>query len=455
MKKVCSKCKQEKDFSEFHKSKKHKDGLFYSCKGCELMRGKGYYKENKKIINNNHKKYYLKNKDIIKKRHKKYLKENKEKRKILMQNYYQNNKKEMGEKRKIWLNNNPEKIREMSRRRRNLKLNAKGSHTEQEWQDKKKEYNYRCAYCGIHENILQDKYKDKKFWQLHEEHIVALTLGGSDYINNIIPACVSCNSSKHNKLIKNYLVTGGTGFLGQALVKKLLKRGDVGEIRVYARDELKESDMCRRIDNPRVKYILGDVRDIERLRGACNGIDIIIHAAAMKRMDISSYNVFEVADVNIRGTKNVMLAGRDCKKIIFVSTDKAYNPTCVYGASKFIAERIVLAYPNGTVWRFGNFIDSRGSVFEIFKEQRDAGIPLTITDLDSTRFVIDIEEVCDYILSNVKPGIHYPPNLKSMTIMEIAESIAPGHPFKIVGLREGEKLHESFDEHYTSEKKDE
>jgi len=252
-----------------------------------------------------------------------------------------------------------------------------------------------------------------------------------------------------------YLITGGTGFLGQALVNHLLKRDDVEEVRIYARDEFKESEMARKIIDKRVIYWLGDVRDLERLKEACQNVDIIIHAAAMKRMDQWPHNTFEVADVNILGTQNVVLAAdKSCKKIIFVSTDKAYAPSCVYGASKLIAEKIVLAHPRGIVHRFGNFIGSRGSVFEIFKEQKEQGVPLTITDPTATRFVIEIDKVVDYLLSDVPPGLHYPKDLKSMTVLEIAESIAPGakHIIKKFREREGEKKHESFDENYSSEK---
>lgn len=251
---------------------------------------------------------------------------------------------------------------------------------------------------------------------------------------------------------KTILITGFTGSLGTALVYRLLKNKKIKEIRGYSRDEYKQSEMMRKIKDNRLKYYLGDVRDLERLKDVCEGVDIIIHAAAMKRMDQSSYNTFEVAEINIKGTKNIMLVGKKCEKIIFISTDKAFQPSCVYGCSKMISEKIVLAYPNGICWRFCNFKKSRGSVFEIFKEQKNFGIPLTITDLSATRFVIDIKDVCDYILSDVKPGLHYPKNLKSMTIKEIADLIAPGHPYKIVGLREGEKTHESFNETYTSKK---
>jgi UDP-N-acetylglucosamine 4,6-dehydratase len=235
------------------------------------------------------------------------------------------------------------------------------------------------------------------------------------------------------------------------MVSRLLK-GGAKEIIVYSRDEYKQSEMARHLNNNKVKYWLGDVRDLETLKEASKNVDIIIHTAAFKIMDQSSHTTFDVADVNICGTRNVMLAGKNCERIVFVSTDKAFNSTCVYGASKFIAENIVLAYSNGVVWRFGNFLWSRGSVFEIFKEQRDAGIPLTITDPEATRFIIDIEDVCTYLLSNVKHGLYYPPNLNSVTIMEIAQSIAPNYPYKIVGNREGEKTHEAFSEEYTSNK---
>lgn len=251
---------------------------------------------------------------------------------------------------------------------------------------------------------------------------------------------------------KKYLISGATGSLGQVLVKRLLKDKNVEEIRVFSRDEYKQSEMARKINDERVKYWLGDIRDLERLKEACENVDIIIHTAAMKRMDSCSHNAYEVADVNIRGTKNVMIAGKKCEKIIFVSSDKAVNCKNVYGASKLIGESIVLACKNGIVFRFGNFINSRGSVWEIFKEQRDAGIPLTVTNSKATRFIIDIEEVCDYLLSDAKHGLHYPPNLKSIRIIDLAKQIAPNAEIKIIGDREGEKIHESFNENYSSDK---
>ncbi len=240
-----------------------------------------------------------------------------------------------------------------------------------------------------------------------------------------------------------YLITGGTGTLGSALVKRLIKDH---EVRVYSRDEYKQSEMMREI--PEAQYWLGDVRDLDRLKNACQGVDVIIHPAALKRMDTTSHNTYEVADVNIRGTYNVCLAGEG-KKIIHISTDKVFQPSCIYGASKMIAESIALA--NGAiVWRFGNFIGSRGSVWEIFARQKAQGKPLTITDPEATRFMMKIEDVCDYVLSEVGPGLHYPTNLTSMTIGQIAKQVAPDSKWEIIGLREGEKLHESIAKEYIS-----
>ena len=251
-------------------------------------------------------------------------------------------------------------------------------------------------------------------------------------------------------------MTGGTGSLGSVLVERLLKEG-VKEVRVFSRDEFKQSVMARKITDKRVTYWIGDIRNLERLKEACARVDIIIHTAAMKRLDTISQNVYEVADININGTRNVVLVGKNCEKIIFISSDKAYLPTCAYGATKMVAEKIVLVQPNGIVWRFGNFIGSRGSVWEIFKEQSDlilkniSGV-LTLTDPDATRFVMEIEEVCDYILSDVGHGLHYPKNLKSMSVLQIAKSINPYAEYKVIGLFEGEKKHEAFDESYSSDK---
>lgn len=253
-----------------------------------------------------------------------------------------------------------------------------------------------------------------------------------------------------------FLVTGGTGYLGRALVRRLLLDGH--EVVIFSRDEYKQSEMVRKIKSKKVTFYLGDVRNLERLKEAAMGVDVIIHTAAFKRMDTVSHNAYEVAEVNITGTKNVMEAGRNCKKVIFVSSDKAYAPSNLYGASKMVAEHIALSYKNAVVWRFGNFIGSRGSVWEIFKDQIARGVSVTITDPNATRFVMEIEDVVDYVLSDVEPGLHYPKNLKSMTIFDILMSVVPNRQLVlkddliITGLRDGEKMHEAFNEDYSSDK---
>jgi UDP-N-acetylglucosamine 4,6-dehydratase len=248
-----------------------------------------------------------------------------------------------------------------------------------------------------------------------------------------------------------YLITGGTGFLGGFLVKRLLMTENVDEVRVFSRDEYKQSEMARKIDDRRVTYWLGDVRDLERMRLACEGVDVIIHAAAMKRMDTTSHNASEVANVNICGTENVMIAGRKAQRVVFVSSDKAYQPSCIYGASKMIAEGIVLAHENGIAWRFGNFIGSRGSVWDVFMDQRQSGI-LTVCHPAATRFIISPGDVCSYLLSDVTAGLHFPPDMEAISIMELAQEIAPDAEYRITGLREGEKIHEALSEDYTSDK---
>lgn len=258
--------------------------------------------------------------------------------------------------------------------------------------------------------------------------------------------------SKINVRGKIILVTGGTGSLGQVLVHSLLRLG-AKEIRIYSRDEFKQSDMARKFNNKKLKFLLGDIRGLDRIKDCCEGVDYIFHTAAAKRMDQTSVNVFEISDINIRGTRNVMLAGKNCKKVIFVSSDKAFQPSCAYGSSKMIGEKIVLAYDNGIVWRFGNFEWSRGSIWEILFDQWKKGEPFTLTDPRATRFVIPMCLVCSMLLSESKHGLYFPKKMKSMTVKEIADSIAKDHPFKIIGLREGEKLDEEFTKEYTSRKK--
>ncbi|MDD4412127.1 MAG: SDR family NAD(P)-dependent oxidoreductase [Patescibacteria group bacterium] len=252
---------------------------------------------------------------------------------------------------------------------------------------------------------------------------------------------------------KVVLISGGTGSLGSSLVKKLLQT-NVKKIIVYSRDEYKQSELREELNDKRVIFFLGDITNIGRLKEACENVDIIIHTAAFKRVDQAAHNYFIMANTNINGTNNIITAGKKCEKIIFVGTDKSFKPTTIYGASKMIAESLVLAAGNGIVWRFGNFIKSRGSVWEIFEKQKARGEPFTITDPRCTRFVIDINDVCDYVLSDVKNGFIYrPKKLKTMTVMEIAQSIDPNHPYLITGLRNEEKISDGFSDDVQSDSK--
>lgn len=229
--KICPRCKNDREREAFYKSKRNANGLSDYCIKCTNKINNDWTKNNKesrKISrrrwrqNNPEKekatsrRFYRNHCEDEKERARIYKKNNPEKGREHAKKWRKNNPEKVRLSINRWCKNNPEKIKEYSkrnkknhpeqirkdnRRRRNYKLNAEGSHTEQEWQDKKKKYCYRCAYCGIHENVLKDKYKCKKWWLLTEDHIIPLTKKGTDYINNIIPACVSCNSTKHNKII--------------------------------------------------------------------------------------------------------------------------------------------------------------------------------------------------------------------------------------------------------------
>lgn len=221
MKKRCKKCDLLKNSTEFYKDKNKSDGLNHLCKDCDTLYKRNYYKKNIvfKIKKVKHaKEYYKKNKVRIGIRMKEYnkrnrlknnaygkehYKKNKEKINERCRIYHQNNKEREKENHRIWKLNHKDLVTEQNYRRRIDKLGAEGSHIKKEWERKKKEYNYRCAYCGIHENVLKNEYKCKKWWKLTKDHITPLTKNGTDYIDNIVPACISCNTIKHNRI--NYV----------------------------------------------------------------------------------------------------------------------------------------------------------------------------------------------------------------------------------------------------------
>lgn len=257
-----------------------------------------------------------------------------------------------------------------------------------------------------------------------------------------------------NKVI---LITGGTGSFGKACAKKLLEEHSPSRIRIYSRDELKQWEMAREFgDNPKLRFLIGDVRDPDRLRRACEGVDYLIHAAALKHVPACEYNPVEAVRTNVDGAINVINAALDTnvKKVIALSTDKAVNPVNIYGATKLASDRLFIhgnfytgAHPTRfSVVRYGNVMGSRGSVIPLFRKQAASGI-LTITDARMTRFWITLPQAVDFVLSSfehMQGGELYVPKIPSMRITDLAKIIAPKAKLKEIGIRPGEKLHESL-----------
>ncbi|MFC1601195.1 UDP-N-acetylglucosamine 4,6-dehydratase (inverting) [Candidatus Sumerlaeota bacterium] len=256
---------------------------------------------------------------------------------------------------------------------------------------------------------------------------------------------------------KSILITGGTGSLGHALVGALLERHDPRVVRIYSRDEHKQDEMARRFQDPkRLRFFLGCVRERDRLMRACEEIDVIIHAAALKQVPAGEYNPFEAVKTNILGAQNVIDAAIDLEvpRVINVSTDKAVNPINLYGATKLCAEKIFIngnAYTGkrATIFsgvRYGNVVRSRGSVIPVFEGQRDDGV-ITVTDKRMTRFWITLEQAAGFVLAalgQMTGGEIFIPRIPSMRVLDLAEAVAPGCKIKEIGIRQGEKLHEAL-----------
>ena len=251
------------------------------------------------------------------------------------------------------------------------------------------------------------------------------------------------------------LVTGGTGSFGKKMIKILLEEYHPAKIIVYSRDELKQHEMrVAGYDHPSLRYFIGDIRDQQRLRRAFNGVDLVVHAAALKQVPACEYNPMEAIKTNILGSSNVIDAALDAgvEKVIALSTDKAVNPVNLYGATKLAAEKLFVqsnAYAGGTATRFscvryGNVVGSRGSVVPIFIKQRQNGA-LTITDDRMTRFWISLEQGVRFTLrcsEQMFGGEVFVPKIPSTTITDLAHAIAPDAKVNIIGIRPGEKLHE-------------
>jgi UDP-N-acetylglucosamine 4,6-dehydratase/5-epimerase len=259
---------------------------------------------------------------------------------------------------------------------------------------------------------------------------------------------------------QSILVTGGTGSFGKQFIRTILERYPlVKRLVIFSRDELKQYEMAQQFNPEKhrsLRYFIGDVRDGERLRRACEGIDVIIHAAALKQVPAAEYNPMECIKTNILGAENVINAALDCgvKHVVALSTDKAAAPINLYGATKLCSDKLFVAANNFkggrdlrfSVVRYGNVIGSRGSVVPFFLQQRQTGI-LPITHPDMTRFNISLEEGVElvlYALENAWGGEIFVPKIPSYKITEVARAIGPNCEQQIVGIRPGEKLHEEM-----------
>ena len=254
------------------------------------------------------------------------------------------------------------------------------------------------------------------------------------------------------------LITGGTGSLGKSLVKHLLTHTKVRRIAIYSRDELKQLQVRELFnDDPRLRWFLGDIRDLPRLNRALHGIDYVIHAAALKQVDTGEYNPMEFVKTNVLGSQNVIDASIEVgvKRVVALSTDKASSPINLYGATKLTADKLFVAANNysqayGTsfaVVRYGNVMGSRGSVIPFFQEIAAQGKPLPITDLRMTRFWISIESAVKFVIDSLEMmtgGELYVPRIPSMKIIDLAHAVAPDAKLEEIGMRPGEKLHEEM-----------
>jgi len=253
------------------------------------------------------------------------------------------------------------------------------------------------------------------------------------------------------------LVTGGTGSFGKAFIDATLKKTAATRIVVLSRDELKQADMQRRYAGERrLRFFIGDVRDVDRLRRAFTGVDYVIHAAALKQVPTAEYNPFEAVKTNIHGAQNVIDAAIDegVKRVIALSTDKACSPVNLYGATKLVSDRLFTAgnayagggAPRFAVVRYGNVVGSRGSVVPVFRELAQSGT-LPITDERMTRFWLTLDRAVDFVfasLAGMSGGELFVPKIPSMRVVDLAAAMAPQAKLEIVGIRPGEKLHEEM-----------
>lgn len=266
------------------------------------------------------------------------------------------------------------------------------------------------------------------------------------------------------------LVTGATGSFGKEFLRQLLDKNEIEQITVFSRDELKQFEMRTEFDSPKIKYLLGDVRDYKRLLQATVGIDTIIHAAAMKQIPAAEQNPMEAIKTNILGAENVVNAAIEnrVRKVVALSTDKAANPANLYGATKLCSDKLMIAgnylsnraETSFSVVRYGNVLGSRGSVIPFFKEKATTG-RIPITDIRMTRFWLTLNQGANLVIraiESMQGGEIYVPKIPSFKVTDVARIVAPNVPIYEIGIRPGEKLHEVMitedDSYFTKEFED-
>jgi UDP-N-acetylglucosamine 4,6-dehydratase len=252
------------------------------------------------------------------------------------------------------------------------------------------------------------------------------------------------------------LITGGTGSFGRKFIETVLREGNPRKVIVFSRDELKQHEMQQQptYQDERLRFFLGDVRDADRLRRAFHGVDVVVHAAALKQVPAAEFNPFEAIKTNVFGAQNIIdvAIDRGVKRVVALSTDKAANPVNLYGATKLCADKLFIAgnaYTGSgetrfSVVRYGNVLGSRGSVLPLFLQQRRAGV-VTLTDPRMTRFWITLEQAAHFVLNAIEKmhgGELFVPKIPSMTLRDMACTLAPDCRQEIIGIRPGEKLHE-------------
>jgi UDP-N-acetylglucosamine 4,6-dehydratase (inverting) len=254
---------------------------------------------------------------------------------------------------------------------------------------------------------------------------------------------------------KTILITGGTGSFGKKFTEILLKSSNPRSIRIFSRGELLQMEMRNTFTDPRIRFLIGDVRDANRVQRAMNSVDIVVHAAALKQVPTCEYNPIEAVKTNIEGSINIIDAAIDnsVEKVMAISTDKAVHPVNLYGATKMVAEKMFIqanTYSGAkgktkfSCVRYGNVVGSRGSVIPLFKDQKRSGI-ITITDERMTRFWLTLDQGVHFVMNGFERmigGEIFVPKIPSMKIVDLANVIAPEARKNIIGIRAGEKLHE-------------